>query len=286
MSKSITITPDIIESIVEDFRKTLQTAKLSDGKVSYTKTFGNVGEKATLTFSEVAWNKMQTLIREFDKEVGWHGLAYRGEDESKHEYYIEDILIYPQEVTGATVTTDQNEYTTWLYSHDDEVFNNIRMQGHSHVNMGVSPSSVDLALYERILDQLDDDMFYIFLIWNKRGDRTIKIYDMRKNILFETTDIEVFVDDPHGISAFLESAKGLVKTKPVVTKPAASYPGTHSPATTTAKGSEDKGSKEKHKYSKKKDKGKEKSKSSYDFSSFYDGYDPFGFSYGGGHYYD
>ena len=83
----------------------------------------------------------------------------------------------------------------WLMNHEDDVFNNIRMQGHSHVNMGVTPSGVDNSLYERILEQLDDEMFYIFLIYNKKGDKTFKIYDLAKNILFETGDVTVKVLD-------------------------------------------------------------------------------------------
>ena len=39
--------------------------------------------------------------------------------------------------------------------------------GHSHVNMGTSPSSVDLNHQEEILRMLGDNDFYIFMIWNK-----------------------------------------------------------------------------------------------------------------------
>ena len=213
MSKIIKITQEAIDQICEDFRKAIQSTKLSDGKVTFTKTIGTVDRKATLYFTEMAYLKMLTLVREFDKEVAWHGLAYRGDDPEKDEYIIKDILVYPQEVTGSTVTTDQEKYQTWLFEHEDDVFNNIRMQGHSHVNMGTSPSSVDTSLYERILDQLDDDMFYIFLIWNKRNEKTIKIYDLAKNVLFETTDVSVkMLDGGLGLDEFMAGAKEMVKT--------------------------------------------------------------------------
>ena len=215
MSKIIKMTAETINAICEDFRSAIEKMKLSDGKVTFTKTIGSVDRKATLYFTEMAYLKMVTLVREFDKEVAWHGVAFRGDDPEKDEYIIKDILVYPQEVTGATVNTDQEGYQTWLMSHEDEVFNNIRMQGHSHVNMGVSPSTVDTSLYERILDQLDDTMFYIFLIWNKRGEKTIKIYDLAKNILFETGDVEVkTTDEGMGLEEFLANAKEMVKTKP------------------------------------------------------------------------
>jgi hypothetical protein len=194
MAKIIKITTDCLAEIRKDFEETLSSAKLSDGKISFSKSFGNIKRDATVFFTHEAWQKMQALIKGFDKEVAWHGLAYRGE-EGKDEYYITDILVYPQEVTGATVNTDQEKYQMWLMSHEDDVFNNIRMQGHSHVNMGVTPSGVDNSLYERILEQLDDEMFYIFLIYNKKGDKTFKIYDLAKNILFETGDVTVKVLD-------------------------------------------------------------------------------------------
>ena len=193
MAKIIKITPECLQEIKRDFEKLLEDAKLADGKISFTKSFSTIKREATVWFTEIAWNKMQALVKEFDKEVAWHGLACRGPDPEKDEYVISDILVYPQEVTGATVNTDQEKYQSWLMGHEDDVFNNIRMQGHSHVNMGVTPSTVDNSLYERILDQLDDTMFYIFLIYNKRGDKTYKIYDLAKNVLFETGDVTVKV---------------------------------------------------------------------------------------------
>lgn len=224
MSKLIRLTPEDIEGIKAEFEKAL-TGAISDGKINFTKTFGTIQRKAELFFTEIAWYKMQTLIRECDKEVGWHGVAKRVDDPEKDAYIIEDILVYPQEVTGATVNPDQEQYQMWLMSHPDEIFNNIRMQGHSHVNMSVSPSCVDTTFYEQILRQLDDTMFYIFMIWNKRNECHIKIYDMAKNVLFETSDVTVTViPDENGIEKFLSDAKKMItERKPAYQ--ASSYPG-------------------------------------------------------------
>ena len=77
--------------------------------------------------------------------------------------------------------------------------------------MGTTPSSVDTTLYEKILDQLDDTMFYIFLIYNKRGEKTYKIYDMAKNVLFETADVTVkIIGKDYDLEAFLKDAKSKV----------------------------------------------------------------------------
>lgn len=215
MSKVIKLTTEQLQECRRDFDTALSTMKLTDGKISFIKTITSPNEKATLYFDPLAWRKMQTLIKEFDKEVAWHGVAYRGEDETKNEYFITDILVYPQKVTGATVNTDQEKYEMWLMQHKDEVFNNIRMQGHSHVNMATSPSGVDETHQAKILEQLEDDMFYIFLIWNKSNSKFIKIYDLKKNILFETVDVNVeILDDGSGIDEFLADAKKLVEDKP------------------------------------------------------------------------
>lgn len=224
MSKIIKITNEYLEKCVEEFKEILSKGKLSDGKINYTKNFEDVERKATISFTEDAWIKMQSLVMSCKKEVGWHGIAKRGDEVDS--YIISDILVYPQEVTGATVTPDQSEYETWLMSHDDDVFNNIRMQGHSHVDFAVTPSPVDLGLYERILDQLDDDMFYIFLIFNKKGEKTIKIYDMRENMLFETKDINInIIKNENSILDFLENAMELVVEKKTTYSPHSQYGG-------------------------------------------------------------
>ena len=269
MAKLIKLTAECITEAVEAFKKALTTGKFSDGEATFTKKLGDIKDrKAKVIYKEIAWLKQNALVEQWDKEVAWHGIAKRGEGDT---YIIEDILVYPQEVTGVTVTTDQEEYETWLMNHDDDTFNNIRMQGHSHVNMPTSPSGVDTSLYERILQQLDDTMFYIFMIWNKRGEKTIKIYDMSKNIFFDTKDCEVVIDEDIGIQSFLKSAQELVKDKPAVTTVTtkynnyAGYSGCYqyqneiyTPTYVSAKEENKKGDKKEKKEEKRKGKRKEK----------------------------
>ncbi|MCD8376445.1 MAG: hypothetical protein LUD69_05830 [Oscillospiraceae bacterium] len=213
MSKVIKFTQQEIEEMRGEFDKALQDAKLADGKFSFTKSVGQLNRKAKLYFTPSSYIKMQMLVADADKEIAWHGVAKRHETE-KDAYVISDILVYPQIVTGANVDTDQEKYQMWLMGFEDDVFNNIRMQGHSHVNMGVTPSGVDTSFYEKILDQLEDDMFYVFLIWNKRGDNWIKIYDLAENVLFETVDITLgFVEDGVDFGKFLTDARASVQDK-------------------------------------------------------------------------
>lgn len=214
MSKPIKLTDDLINAIQKEFVDSIKKAKMFDGKLNYTKNFKWDGrDNASIVFSATAFAKMTMLVQNFESEVAWHGVAYRDETD-KSRFHISDILVYPQVVTGATVNTDQEAYQTWLYAHDDEVFKNIRMQGHSHVNMGTTPSGVDATHQEKILSQIGENMFYIFMIWNKKFDRNIRIFDMANNTLYETEEINVYIgDDNCDLAAFLNNAKSLVKAK-------------------------------------------------------------------------
>ena len=214
MSKPIKLTDELIDSIQKEFVENVKKMKMFDGKINYTKNFKWDGDdRASVVFSSIAFAKMTMLVQNFTSEVAWHGVAYRDEAE-KNKFYITDILVYPQVVTGSTVNTDQDAYQTWLYTHEDEVFNNIRMQGHSHVDFGTNPSAVDTAHQEKILSQIDDNMFYIFMIWNKKFEKNVKIFDMANNTLYETADIDIYIgDDGCDLNAFIKDAKELVKTK-------------------------------------------------------------------------
>jgi hypothetical protein len=107
---------------------------------------------------------------------------------SKTQYIITDILVYPQTVTGATANTDDTEYALWVNSVPDKDFNLMRGQGHSHVNMGVSPSSVDTNYYTDLLQTMRKG-YYLFMITNKRGDMHLQLVDIDANKVYESTDI-------------------------------------------------------------------------------------------------
>jgi len=193
-----------------EFDSMLDNLKMSDGKLNYNQNFCYKDCHAVVLISLEAYRKIVALITEFSDEVAWHGSVSRSAD---NEFVIEDIFVYPQEVTGITVNTDQEEYTKWLYELDDEVFPKIRMQGHSHVNMGASPSGVDDNHRKQILEQLEGDMFYIFMIWNKSLSIHTLIYDMQRNNLYEDKDIEVKLLVEEGVDEFLVDARKKVQKR-------------------------------------------------------------------------
>jgi len=213
MPKPIFLTKELKEQAIEEFRLAVESAKMSDGKFSYNKNFTyKESEKAKILFTSTAYAKMIQLLMSFDSEVAWHGVGCRL---SGSTFVISDILVYPQTVTGTTVTMDEEEYSKWIYENiEDERFNNIVMQGHSHVKMHTSPSATDIQHQEVILNQLKPDKFYIFMIWNQRMENNTKIYDLFNNSLYETSEITYGIyDEECDINEFISEAKSVVKSQ-------------------------------------------------------------------------
>jgi hypothetical protein len=202
------MTDEMKQNAQRDFAAMLDGVKMSDGKLNYNINFKYDDCDAVVWLSPDAYKKTVALITEFKDEVGWHGTVSRLGDT---EFIVEDVFVYPQDVTGSTVNTDQTAYTEWLYGLDDETFNKIRMQGHSHVNMGVSPSGVDDSHRQKILEQLEPDMFYIFMIWNKSLSVHTLIYDMARNVLYEDKDITVKLFGGDEMDGFMADAKDKVR---------------------------------------------------------------------------
>lgn len=208
--KPIKLTEQQAQRIAEAVLAELQESKLYNGKINVNYSMPSEDAEVRVGFAPMAFAKMMSLVYTFDSEVAWHGTATRTED----GYYIHDIMVYPQTVTGSTVNTDQEEYQTWLMELDDDVFNRTRMQGHSHVNMGTSPSGVDTTHQEAIIDQLGAEDFYIFMIWNKKMERTIRIFDMAKNAMYEDDDVSIYIgDNDFDMKEFLDEAESNVVKK-------------------------------------------------------------------------
>ena len=208
MPRPITITNEMKQKALTDFAEILDGMKLSDGEIKYKRAFKYENKTATVWLTQEAYRKIVSLVTNFSSEVAWHGTVSRY---GNNEFIIEDIFVYPQEVTGSTVNTDQKLYTEWLYSQDDETFNKIRMQGHSHCNMGVTPSGVDDKHRQHILDQLEPEMFYVFMIWNKALAVHTLIYDMAHNVLYEDDDVDVKLQNDENMDTFLADALEKVK---------------------------------------------------------------------------
>lgn len=162
-----------------------------------------------LTIEEPAFTKMVFLVQKFGTEVGWHGFAER----TLFGYKISDITVYPQVATEATITTDQDQYERWGSEMPDDKFCRMRLHGHSHVNMGVSPSFVDEKHQQAIISDLCDDDFYIFVIMNKQGEIFIRIFDLAENTVYENDDVMLLTQrDWSWLRKFMIEANDAVET--------------------------------------------------------------------------
>ena len=235
MSKPIFMTPEIIEEVTENFKKQAASLMLFRGKRTididyYWMQSKNPEERehVTITFSRVAWKKQQTLIQNFTSEVGWHGVVTRDQENPLH-FTIEDIIVFPQIVTGTTVTPNDEAYAVWNATLPPAQRNAMRFHGHSHVNMGVTPSGTDDKYQQDMLGRLNGDglteeakqrmkeamgdmAFYIFMIFNKSGSHNVRVFDYWGNTYYEGDEITV-EHEPDELADFLAEAKSKVSTK-------------------------------------------------------------------------
>lgn len=208
--KRIKITKEFKKELLKDFTKYLDTLEAGK-KIEYTYKEDNFQtEKPKVILSQKAYIKIKTLVSKATGEVGWNGSVTR----NGNEFIVEDIFVYPQTVTPATVTCDEIETATWLMSLPTEIFNKLRFQAHSHVNMGISPSGVDTTMYSKYLQNLGEDDFYIFMIFNKKDEYYIEINDNKTNTIYYKNDIIVEIE---GTTDYWESVKDNIKEPKTVT---------------------------------------------------------------------
>ena len=164
--------------------------------------------RAKLVFKPEAFAKMQLLIMKCSGEVGWHGLVERNES----TFTVTDILVYPQQVTGATITTDQPEYEKWNMEVPLVQFTKMRFHGHSHVNMGTTPSGIDISSKKTVLSCLREGQYYIFMIWNKSLEYSVEIYDAKDDyLIYENCDVDVEIEGIGDMKKYLDDSIAKIK---------------------------------------------------------------------------
>jgi len=228
MGKPIKATAEMKAEILADVAKKLESMNAFDGKfkIEFDYQYGE-SDKARVSFTPLAWRKQKRLVADFYTEVGWHGVCKRDPEDPAH-FIVEDIIVFPQGVTGATVTPSQEEYDMWKGMLPDDQFNNLRFHGHSHVNMDVSPSGTDTTYQKKlsdgiegadfteeerkaVLEEMGDSCFYVFMILNKSGKFWIRIRDMFYNIEYSSNEIEVIHEEEiDELGVFIADAKSKV----------------------------------------------------------------------------
>lgn len=219
--RKLRLTAEEVREQTEKIIAMLTTGGATSGRIDFSLDLAKIEKpseekRAKVVFRPKAYLKMLELVNVFNSEVAWHFLVDRDTTDPTR-FFITDVIVYPQEVTSATVEMDELQYGQWLMKIPDGDFNHIRGQGHSHVNMGCSASNTDMEHQEKIVGQLNEDSenpFYIFVITNKRREMRIWVYDIQENIVYENDDVSWYVyDADDDIVGFVNDAKELVVDK-------------------------------------------------------------------------
>ena len=156
-----------------------------------------------------AYIKMRKLVDDNTTEIGWYGTVTQMP--GLNAFVIDDILVYPQTVTGVTCEQDDDRLFEFEMSLTTEQVNHKRFQGHSHVNMGVTPSGVDEQFYQDLLSQVQD--YFIICITNKKNEYTVRFYDIANNILYTDLKIKVLLENGTDVDGWFEDTKAQLKNR-------------------------------------------------------------------------
>lgn len=128
-----------------------------------------------------AFTKMRYYVECTDTEVGWLGTV----EKMNNIYLITDTLLFDQEVNSVTceitpqgLTEIANELLA--LPNGMEIVNSIRLWGHSHVNMGVSPSGQDDTQMTVFAGSCE---YFLRVIANKKGEMEFSLYDYNTGVV-------------------------------------------------------------------------------------------------------
>lgn len=173
------------------------------------------GDTPTLYFSPLAMDKMQAYITLCNDEIGWLG---RVDMVSPSMYYCDDVFLLHQEVHGATTEILPEGLVKFAEEYGGDT-SNIRLWGHSHVNMGVSPSGQDneqMALFK------DNSMGWFFrVIGNKSGKIGITMFNYELGVEIDNIPWELDYDSGVDYEAIkVEIAEKVTRKVTTYTAPA------------------------------------------------------------------
>lgn len=133
--------------------------------------------------------EMQKYVDICEDEIGWLGFVRKHETKEFDYYVIESTLLFGQEVHGATTEISPEslgEIANDIIQEDQEngvdKVNRLRMWGHSHVNMEVSPSGQDNSQMEKFKE--NNVPYFIRIITNKKGKMRLDLFDYENGIIY------------------------------------------------------------------------------------------------------
>lgn len=126
------------------------------------------------------------LVQKSPQEIGWLGTVQT----LQNGYLVDRIYVPKQQVTHTETDIDEGAMAALA----EEMFaagidpGTLFYWGHSHVNMGVSPSGQD---ERQVREYLDNCPIFIREIRNKRGEAKVDIYDREERIVHQCVQTAV-----------------------------------------------------------------------------------------------
>ena len=133
-------------------------------------------------YTQDAWDIIAYLVNAVETEVGWLGLVDILDDGN---YLITDIYVPEQTVNGTEtdITAETLCNLVIELEENNKESEKLFYWGHSHVNMGVSPSTQDEIQIEEFLE--NGCKQFIRGIYNKRGASKVDVYDVQNNCIHQ-----------------------------------------------------------------------------------------------------
>jgi len=154
------------------------------------KTVIFLNHKYDLYILPEARQKMEIYCDLSDGEIGWLGFV---EDLGDTGFLIKDVALLKQEVHSTTTEiTPEGLLEFWSKTAPEEQLK-IKLWGHSHVNMGVSPSGQDNDQMEYFKD---GNPWFIRLITNKKREYHIDIYDYSNGLQVHMDQSDLITYNP------------------------------------------------------------------------------------------
>jgi len=151
-----------------------------------------LGSVPRITITPSALNKMKHYAKLSKNEIGWLGDV----EVDDNALSIKDVFLLKQEVNAATCELCSDAILN-LYEQrmeNDIPTDTIILWGHSHVHMGVSPSSQDDVQFRELGK---NSHYFIRIIVNKSYDIHLSLIDNRRGIIYEdmSWQLELETDD-------------------------------------------------------------------------------------------
>lgn len=143
-------------------------------------------EQPAVYFTNAVLQAINYIVMNSDKEVAWLGRVEQLDDGN---YLVSDLYLPKQTVTGASVDIDPDALANLALEimdagHDPDT---LRYHGHSHVDMGVTPSQTD---QNHMMEYLEGVDWFIRSIHNRKGNLRVDVFDKANNLIHHCVDTD------------------------------------------------------------------------------------------------